>query len=228
MADRFCGGSASAHLRTKRGVDGPALLGDARQHAYQRIASDHSIDAGNGGSLGARSKVGPVVALAPGRLEEEGGLFRAPVEDEDGARHLDAGEVEELVVLPKGDLRRHLGRAMQDGHAIADGREDSRASCGELLERKHVGEVHRRRTLDTHQAQHTRHQNERTPHAHRVSAPRHLAAAYHGVRWRPFLSSSGLGRRGRASDPRTDPSAPRSARTEVRAYVRPVARSPQP
>ena len=140
-----------AHLRTKRGVDGPSLLSDARQHASSASRATTASMPVMAAASGPASKVGSVVALAPGRLEQERGLFRAPVEDEDGARHLDAGEVEELVVLPEDDLRRHLGRAMHHRDAVADRRQHLRAAGGKLLEREGIGEIHGRRALHTHE-----------------------------------------------------------------------------
>ena len=80
--------------------------------------------------------VHPLLAPLVVRLQEQRRLFRAPVDHRDRARLDDAGEVEELVVLPQRLLAGPLGRALQDRDAVADVRHQLRAPRRELLRRE--------------------------------------------------------------------------------------------
>ena len=107
----------------------------------ERLARDDRLDPRDPRRLVSGTKLRPVVALAARRPEVERRALRFPVDEQDGARHLDAGQVEELVVLPEGDLRRHLRAALNHRDRVADLRHHPRAACGELLDRKDVGEI---------------------------------------------------------------------------------------
>ncbi len=63
-----------------------------------------------------------------------------PVDDDDGARHFDPAQVEELVRLTELDRGGIFGRALDDRDTVADGRHHAGPARSELLGRKRVGE----------------------------------------------------------------------------------------
>ena len=78
----------------------------------------------------------PLVA----RRQIHGRLLRLAVDHQDRARHFDAGEIEELIVLPEFDVGGIFRRALQHGGAVADRLHHAGAARRELLGRKRVGE----------------------------------------------------------------------------------------
>ena len=75
----------------------------------------------------------PVVPPLVRGLQEERRLARAAVEQHQGARLDDAGQVEELVVLPERLLAGAFGRALKDGDAVADRVDHLRPARRELV-----------------------------------------------------------------------------------------------
>ena len=63
----------------------------------------------------------------------------AAIDRQDGARHLNPGQIEELVALTELLVRRRLGRALNDGDGVANFGHDARAAGGELFLRERVG-----------------------------------------------------------------------------------------
>ena len=103
----------------------------------------HLVDAGGFRGLGTGEEAGAehdVLAAVVARVEEEGGLFRAAVDQQDRARLDDAAEIEELVALAERLLAGALGRALQDRDSIADLRHDARTASGVFVGREDVGE----------------------------------------------------------------------------------------
>jgi hypothetical protein len=114
-------------------------LGERRRELGARL---HVLDAGDARGLGARHERRPLGPLGPlvARQHEERRALRLAVDHEDRARDLDAGQVEELVVLAELVVRGQLRRSDHDGRAVADLLHHTRAARGELLERERVGE----------------------------------------------------------------------------------------
>jgi len=73
--------------------------------------------------------------LVTGR-QEQGRALRPPVEEQERARHLDAGQVVELVVLAKPHVGRILGRSLQHGEAVSHPRKERGTPGGELRRRR--------------------------------------------------------------------------------------------
>ena len=118
---------------------------------------------GPGASIGAFGAFHALVA----RRQEQRRRLCSPVDDEDRARHLDAGQVEELVALAKLEVAGTLRRALQDGDAVADLGHQPRTARREFLGRKRVGEERpgRRR----HQVDHEADQDDRNA-LHKVTS----------------------------------------------------------
>jgi hypothetical protein len=84
-----------------------------------------------------RTKHAGVPPFVP-RLEIHDRLLGASVDDHACPGFGDAGEVEELAVLPEGHLAWRPGRTEHDGHGVADPIHHLRAPRGELLGRENL------------------------------------------------------------------------------------------
>src|SRR5437870_4064940 len=62
--------------------------------------------------------------------------MRLPVDNQDGACDVDAGEIVELIVLSKLPFRRLLGSALNDRDSVTDTRHETRPPRGKFLGRK--------------------------------------------------------------------------------------------
>jgi hypothetical protein len=99
MRDGLPGRSTALDLGTIRRVDRAPLLCQASQRAHQCLAWNHGVDTGDASGLVTRAEIGAVVPLAAGSLQVQRGVLGAPIDRQDGARHLDAREIEGLIAL---------------------------------------------------------------------------------------------------------------------------------
>ena len=108
----------------------------------RRAAATASTPSDRGRVVARTTGAGPYIRCS--RRSLYGGrnsvvFFVRPSITDDRARLDDAGEVEELVVLPQRLLAGPFGRPLQDRDAVADVRHHLRAPRRELLRRKDVG-----------------------------------------------------------------------------------------
>ena len=132
-------------FRAERRINRAPAFGGSRKGRGKLVARPHRGDTGEARRFVARYEHWTfelLQALVPRRYEE-GRAARPAVEQYQGARHLDAGQIEELVVLPERHVQRVLGRALQHGNAIADRGQHLCAAGGEFLRRKDGGEQRR-------------------------------------------------------------------------------------
>ena len=153
MSRRFPARAAASHLGTEGRKDDTFVLPHLGNSGGKGVALHHRFDSGEAGRHVARTKLRPVVALAPRRSEIERRALRLSVDDQNRAGHLDAGEIEELVILPERHLGRHLGSALQNRDRIADLFHHAGTPSGKLLGRKDVREVRERLLRRQHRSE---------------------------------------------------------------------------
>jgi hypothetical protein len=142
---RGTGRSGAEALGAERRVDGSTAFGGGREGSGKLVARSHGRDPREACRLVAGHEHGALELLEAlvARLHEERRLARPAVEQHQSARHFDAGQVEELVVLPERDVGGILGRALEHGDTVADGGQHLRAPRGEFLRREGVSEERR-------------------------------------------------------------------------------------
>ncbi len=126
------GGCTPEHLGTKRRQQRPALLRNLRQHSVQIRARAHGRNANRSSTvLAGIESSGPVFGTDVeflDRQKEDHGLAGASIQERDRARLRHAGEIVELIALPKRLFSRTLRRSLQDGDAVPRScRRDARA-----------------------------------------------------------------------------------------------------
>ena len=129
-------------------VDDPAGRAPSRPRRTPRAARTRSMPVRFTACV-ARRQDRPLGALGIriARRDVQRRRLRAAVDHEDGAGHLDAGQVEELVALPELLVRRRFRRPLHHDDAVADGLHHAGPARGELVFRKRVGEERRLRDV---------------------------------------------------------------------------------
>ncbi len=133
-----CAKAFGTHQRVDRAAGG----GGPGKGVSELFARANLVHAGQLGGLLARHEHAPFRELQPfiPRLQEQRRLAGPAVEQHEGARHFDASQVEELVVLAEPDVGGVFRGSLQDGDAVANRREHPGPTSGELVRRKSVGE----------------------------------------------------------------------------------------
>ena len=126
----------------ERQVDVAPLAGDRLERGVEAGAIDDGLDAGDLLRLVTRreQRAFRTIVGRRARRQEQRRALRAPVDQENRARHLDAGEIEELFVLLELLVVGLLGGASDDRHAVANGRHHLRPPRRKLRRRHRVGE----------------------------------------------------------------------------------------
>ena len=123
-------------------VDRTPLARDRVQGGGELVARHDRLDAGEADRFVAGHEDRAFRALHPlvARRQEERGATGAPVDQHDRPRHLDAGQVEDVVVLPEREVGRQLGGALEHRYAVPDRGHHAGPAGGELLGRERGGE----------------------------------------------------------------------------------------
>ena len=129
-------------LAAVRRVDRTPVARDRVQGGGELVARHDRLDAGEADRFVAGHEDRAFRALHPlvARRQEQRGATGAPVDQHDRPRHLDAGQVEDVVVLPEGEVGRQFGGALEDRHAVPDRGHHAGPAGGELLGREGGGE----------------------------------------------------------------------------------------
>jgi hypothetical protein len=117
-----------------------------RRRTLQRFAELfprlHGLEAGDlyGFGAGGEDRTFRTFLAFVARRHEQLGALRLAVHDQDRARHLDARQVIELIVLPELFGVTGFGCPLDDGDAVADLGHQLGAPLGEFFFRQRVGE----------------------------------------------------------------------------------------
>ena len=156
----------SERLRPVRKVDCPSSGADLFERHPELVAGKDSGDPAQLLGFGPRRQdrtFGSLGSFVAG-VEEQRGRLGASVDDEDRPRNRDPGQVKELIVLTELDVRRILGRSLNDDGAVADLFHDLRPARGEFLGRQGVGEERRLRRSGGREGQNGKQQRQMACH----------------------------------------------------------------
>ena len=126
----------------ERQINMTALTSHGLERGVEPGAIDHGLDAGDLLCFIARREQRPFRPVVGGgaRRQEQRRALRSPVDQQEGARDLDAGEIEELLVLFELLVVRLLGGAGNDRDAVTNRRHHLRPPHRKFRWRHRVGE----------------------------------------------------------------------------------------